>query len=54
MKKLIKTVIDYFLLSKTQIRIQSKTKSEVLQLIERLHPIKTDKSLVRLGPTDDG
>lgn len=43
------------LLAKTNISIQEKTnKQEVLNLIEKLHPKKTLKPLIRMGPDGDG
>jgi hypothetical protein len=43
------------ILAKTNISVQEKTKKEeVLGLIERLHPKKTEKSLIRMGPKGDG
>lgn len=43
------------ILAKTDINIQEKTnKQEVLSLIEKLHPKKTQKPLIRMGPNGDG
>ena len=39
---------------KNQIRTQSKTRDEVHSLIEKLHPVKLNSTLVRLGPKYDG
>jgi hypothetical protein len=42
-------------LAKTDILIQEKTpKSDVLDLIKKLHPKKTIKPLIRMGPNGDG
>lgn len=50
----IKRIVNK-VLAKTNINIQEKTnKNEVLRLIERLHPKKTIKPLIRMGPSGDG
>ena len=42
-------------LAKTNVLIQEKTpKSDVLNLIQKLHPKKTIKPLIRMGPNGDG
>jgi hypothetical protein len=50
----IKRTINKILAS-TNIQFQEKTnKQEVLSLIEKLHPKKTKKPLIRMGPNGDG
>jgi hypothetical protein len=54
MKKLIKLIIDNYLIKKNQVRLTIEKKENILNLIKRLNPHKTNRDLIRIGPNDDG
>jgi len=54
MRKQIAKIVDNFLKKRQQIRIQATPRKEIFNLIRLLHPIKTEKELIRLGPEKDG
>jgi hypothetical protein len=54
MKNIIKKIIDTILIRKSQYRIVYESKQNILDLIYRLHPVKTNHKLIRFGPQGDG
>ncbi len=54
MRNFIKKIIDSLLIRKSQYRIVHESKQNILDLIYRLHPVKTEYDLIRFGPKGDG
>lgn len=50
----LKTLVSNYLLKKGVMLQRATEKSEVVQLIEKLYPVRTDLGLIRLGPNGDG
>lgn len=51
---MMKYIIDNLLKSRGQIRIKSEISENVNALIKKLHPVKLNQNLIRIGPNGDG